>query len=95
MPNERDCSTCPHAHTIEAHDAHILALENRINHIEISNAKNKTTLDTLVERVSEIKQMVWELKEKPVKRYDQIISTVMQYVITGLLAYIAIKLGLR
>ena len=45
--------------------------------------------------VSEIKEEVEELKMKPAKRWDSVVAAVVSAIVGALIAYIAMKLGLK
>ena len=64
-------------------------------------AAGDTTLAVLDEQLKQINAKLAELsagvkalQEKPAKKWETVSSTVVQWVVTALLAYIAVKIGL-
>ena len=65
-------------------------------------AAGDTTLAVLDEQLKQINAKLAELsagvkalQEKPARRWESISSTVIQWVVTALLAFIAVKIGLK
>lgn len=46
-------------------------------------------------KLDELTASVNALKEKPAERWESVSSTIIQWVVTALLAFIAVKVGLR
>ena len=46
-------------------------------------------------KLDELTASVNALKEKPAKRWESVSSTIIQWVVTALLAFIAVKVGLK
>lgn len=46
-------------------------------------------------KLDELTASVNALKEKPAKRWESVSSTIIQWVVTALLAFIAVKIGLN
>ena len=46
-------------------------------------------------KLDELTASVNALKEKPAKRWESVSTTIIQWVVTALLAYIAVKIGLN
>jgi septal ring factor EnvC (AmiA/AmiB activator) len=53
-----------------------------------------TKLGQIDAKLDELTQDIRALKEKPAKRWESISAAVLQWVVTALLAYIAVKIGL-
>lgn len=51
-------------------------------------------LDQIDKKLDELGKEMNELKAKPARRWESISGTVLQWVVTALLAYIAVKIGL-
>lgn len=52
-------------------------------------------LDQIDKKLDELGKELNELKAKPARRWESISATVIQWVVTALLAYIALKIGLN
>ena len=53
-----------------------------------------TKLQQIDDKLDELAADVRSLKDKPAKRWESISGAVLQWVVTALLAYIAVKIGL-
>jgi len=53
-----------------------------------------TKLEQIEDKLDELAVDVRSLKDKPAKRWESISASVLQWVVTALLAYIAVKIGL-
>lgn len=51
-------------------------------------------LDQIDKKLDELGKDLGELQAKPARRWESISATVLQWVVTALLAYIAVKVGL-
>lgn len=51
-------------------------------------------LDEIDKKLDKLDTALISLQQKPVKRWEQISSTILQWVVTALLAYIAVRVGL-
>lgn len=51
-------------------------------------------LDQIDKKLDELGKEMNELKAKPARRWESISGTILQWVVTALLAYIAVKVGL-
>lgn len=65
-------------------------------------ATGDTTMALLDQKLSQIDDKLTELavgvkalQEKPAKRWDTVSTQIIQWVVTALLAYIAVKIGLK
>lgn len=96
-----ESTTCRNQQRIEAiereldqnHSAH-KDFFSKLESISEARVKTDTTLDNVQRMVEEIRVDVKMLKEKPAKRYETVVNQVLQYIITAILAYIAIKIGI-
>lgn len=52
-------------------------------------------LDQIDKKLDEIGREMNELKAKPAKRWESVSTTIIQWVVTALLAFIAVKIGLN
>lgn len=52
-------------------------------------------LDAIDKKLDELGKDLGELQAKPGRRWESISSTVLQWVVTALLAYIAVRIGLK
>lgn len=55
----------------------------------------KTELRQIVGKLDKLDSGVEALQQKPVKRWESVSSTVIQWLVTALLAFIAVKIGLN
>lgn len=51
-------------------------------------------LDQIDKKLDELGKDMGELQAKPARRWESISSTILQWVVTALLAYIAVRMGL-
>lgn len=51
-------------------------------------------LDQIDKKLDELGKDMNELQAKPARRWESISSTILQWVVTALLAYIAVRIGL-
>lgn len=51
-------------------------------------------LDQIDDKLAKLDKGVEDLKQKPAKRWESISGTVVSWVVTALLAFIAVKIGL-
>ena len=51
-------------------------------------------LDAIDKKLDELGKELGELQAKPARRWESISSTILQWVVTALLAYIAVRMGL-
>lgn len=66
----------------EAHEK----IYSRVEELENGHAVTDSNLKNIENLCNEIRADVKELKEKPAKRYDGLVSAVMQWAIIGLLS---------
>ncbi len=95
-----ECTNCKFEHIIaklqedskknsEQHKEFYKNNEDNLYKQGVSDTQQKQILDTL----KDIKADVAELKNKPVKRYDSIIDTIIQWATLALLGLIALNGG--
>ena len=53
-----------------------------------------TKLEQIEDKLDDLSNDVKALTEKPAKRWESISAAILQWVVTALLAYIAVKIGL-
>lgn len=66
----------------------------RLHDGDVLLARLDMRLKGIDEKLEELTTDVKSLKEKPARRWETISGTVVQWVVTVLLAYIAVKIGL-
>ena len=66
----------------------------RLHDGDVLLARLDMRLKGIDDKLEELTADVKSLKEKPARRWETISGTVMQWVVTALLAYIAVKIGL-
>lgn len=66
----------------------------RLHDGDVLLARLDMRLKGIDDKLEELTTDVKSLKEKPARRWETISGTVMQWVVTALLAYIAVKIGL-
>lgn len=77
------------------------SLENTDNKIEniyeltISVKEIATEMKAMREDVAKIDNRVHTIEEKPTKRYDSIISTIIGCIVTGIVTYFLVKMGVK
>lgn len=77
-------------------------LRRRMDNCEERLHRGDTTLALLDQRLGQIDDKLAELavgvktlQEKPAKRWESVSGTVLQWIVTALLAYIAVSIGLK
>ena len=54
-----------------------------------------TKLEQIEDKLDELASDIRAIKEKPARRWETISTTIIQWVVTALLAYIAVKIGIK
>ena len=54
-----------------------------------------TKLQQIDDKLDELSSGVRSLQEKPARRWESVSTTIIQWVVTALLAYIAVKIGIK
>ena len=63
--------------------------ERRLHDGDVSLALFRQTLDCIKSDLMELKQMIKALQDKPAKRWDAIVNSVVSWAVVAFLAYIA------
>jgi tetrahydromethanopterin S-methyltransferase subunit G len=71
------------------------ATEERLHNGDVALALLRQRLDQIDTKLGEMSQTLQELRMKPARRWDSISQQVLTWVVTALLAYIAVKIGLK
>lgn len=79
------------AKRLDTHDKKIEELSD----VYIALTKVNDKVDTIDTDVKEIKKDISDIKQKPAKRYEQIIGYVLSALIGGLVGFILFKIGLK
>ena len=66
----------------------------RLHDGDIAMTKLDMRLNRIEDKLDEAVTVVKAIQEKPAKRWESISGTVVSWVVTALLAYIAVKVGL-
>ena len=66
----------------------------RLHDGDVLLARLDMRLKGIDDKLEELTTDVKSLKEKPARRWESVSATVVQWVVTALLAYIAVKIGL-
>ena len=66
----------------------------RLHAGDITLAKLDVRLKGIEDKLEELATGVKALQEKPAKRWESISGTILSWIVTALLAYIAVKIGL-
>lgn len=54
-----------------------------------------TKLQQIDDKLDELATDIRAIKEKPARRWETVSTTIIQWVVTALLAYIAVKIGIK
>lgn len=52
-------------------------------------------LDGIDKKLDKLESTLMSLQEKPAKKWESVSTTIIQWVVTALLAFIAVKIGLK
>ena len=72
--------------------------ENKISKLSefyVALTKVNDKVDTIDSDVKEIKTDLHEIKEKPTKRYEQVVGYILSALVGGIIAFIFAKIGLK
>lgn len=83
-----NCKTCPKTDEIKRLTAKIEEYEKRITEIEKNNSVQEYQYKSIMEALKEMKQDINEIKGKPNKHWDVIVTGL----ITGAITYIVAKI---
>ena len=67
---------------------------SRLHEGDVTLAKLDLRLKGIEDKLGELSAGVKALQEKPGKRWESVSGAILQWVVTALLAYIAVKIGL-
>ena len=68
---------------------------NELSDVYIALTKVNDKVDTIDSNVAKIEKDVQEIKEKPAKRIDTIVTCIITAIIAGLIGFLFAKLGLK
>lgn len=68
---------------LERHEKSIDDLREQIRICQVDNATVKTEIKQILQGINELKDNVTELKDKPAKKWDTVVTTIITSVITG------------
>lgn len=71
------------------------AVEERLHSGDVTLALLKQRLDQIDAKLDEVSQAIQELRMKPARRWDSVSQQVLIWIVTALLAFIAVKTGLK
>ncbi len=71
------------------------ATEERLHNGDVALALLRQRLDQIDSKLDDVALTLRELCMKPAKRWDSVSQQVLTWVVTALLAYIAVKIGLK
>lgn len=71
------------------------ATEERLHSGDVTLALLKQRLDQIDAKLDEVSQAIQELRMKPARRWDSLSQQILTWVVTALLAFIAVKIGLK
>lgn len=71
------------------------AAESRLHDGDISLALLKQEFKQINNKLDEMAMTLQELSLKPARRWDSISQQILTWIVTALLAYIAVKIGLK
>lgn len=99
--SEMECKTCLYESTIEAlkNDADRNSEQHRefygkFNELNTALAINSERYTNVLAGINELKTAVNELKEKPAKRWDNVVMTIISCLATGVVAFILARVGM-
>lgn len=70
-------------------------VEERLHNGDVTLALLKQRLDQIDDKLEEMAQTLQELRMRPARRWESVSQTILTWVVTALLAFIAIKMGLK
>lgn len=71
------------------------SVEERLHNGDVTLALLKQRLDQIDDKLEEMSQTLQELRMRPARRWESVSQTILTWVVTALLAFIAIKMGLK
>ena len=70
-------------------------VEERLHNGDVTLALLKQRLDQIDDKLEEMSQTLQELRMRPARKWESVSQTILTWVVTALLAFIAIKMGLK
>lgn len=70
------------------------AAEERLHNGDVTLALLRQRLDQIDGKLEEMAKTLQEMRLRPARRWDQVSNTVLTWVVTALLAYIAVRMGM-
>ena len=71
------------------------SVEERLHNGDVTLALLKQRLDQIDDKLEEMSQTLQELRMRPARKWESVSQTILTWIVTALLAYIAIKMGLQ
>ena len=71
------------------------SVEERLHNGDVTLALLKQRLDQIDDKLEEMSQTLQELRMRPARRWESVSQTILTWIVTALLAYIALKMGLQ
>lgn len=71
------------------------SVEERLHTGDVTLALLKQRLDQIDDKLEEMSQTLQELRMRPARKWESVSQTILTWVVTALLAFIAIKMGLQ
>lgn len=71
------------------------SIEERLHNGDVTLALLRQRLDQIDGKLEEMAQTLQELRMRPARRWESVSQTILTWVVTALLAFIAIKMGLK
>lgn len=69
--------------------------EERLHSGDVTLALLKQRLDQIDAKLDEVSLAIQELRMKPARRWDSLSQQILNWVVTALLAFIALKIGMK
>lgn len=70
-------------------------VEERLHNGDVTLALLKQRLDQIDDKLEEMAQTLQELRMRPARKWESVSQTILTWIVTALLAFIAIKMGLK
>ena len=70
-------------------------VEERLHSGDVTLALLKQRLDQIDAKLDEVSLAIQELRMKPARRWDSLSQQILTWVVAALLAFIAVKIGLK
>ena len=71
------------------------AVEERLHNGDVTLALLKQRLDQIDAKLSEMSVTLQDLRLRPARKWDSVSQQVLNWIVTALLAFIALKIGLK